>query len=264
MKRSEGLSLFVSYAGPDQAWAEWATWHLRAAGYSVELDVWDWAAGDNVTLRISDALQRADRILALWSPAYFERERFTTDEWTATMAQRPDTDGRRVLVPVRIAEVAPPEVLRQLIYRDLFGLGEEEARVALLEAVHGSSETVGRPDFPGVKRGRLPQGAAPRLPGVLPHIWNLPMRNNAFTGRLEQLSELRRRLLSGGTSSVQALSGLGGVGKTTLAIEYAYRFAGAYELAWWISADQEALIGEQITALGIDAGWISEIGRAHV
>ncbi|WP_091612029.1 toll/interleukin-1 receptor domain-containing protein [Micromonospora mirobrigensis] len=63
-KRPAPLDLFVSYAGPDRAWAEWATWHLRAAGYSVELDVWDWAAGDNATLRINDALDRTAHLPA--------------------------------------------------------------------------------------------------------------------------------------------------------------------------------------------------------
>ena len=36
---------FVSYAGADQEWAEWVAWQLEQAGYSVELDVWDWPAG---------------------------------------------------------------------------------------------------------------------------------------------------------------------------------------------------------------------------
>ena len=74
-------------------WAEWVAWHLVDAGYDVELDAWDWAVGDNAVLRMSDALERADRVVMLYSPAYFERHRFTTDEWTAVMAG-PDRPGR--------------------------------------------------------------------------------------------------------------------------------------------------------------------------
>src|SRR5215813_6141669 len=88
-RSSARLDVFVSYAGPDRSWAEWAASQLRTAGYSVELDA-DWQAGDNVVLRMNDALERAGRILMLWSPAYFERNRFTTDEWTAPMAERPE------------------------------------------------------------------------------------------------------------------------------------------------------------------------------
>src|SRR3712207_2722815 len=64
------------------------------------------------------------------------------------------------------------------------------------------------------------------------------------------LAELRRRLGAGeATLVVQALYGLGGVGKTQLAIEYAHRFAADYDLVWWIDADQPVLIPEQLTGL---------------
>src|SRR3954447_14895895 len=64
------------------------------------------------------------------------------------------------------------------------------------------------------------------------------------------LAELRRRLRAGeGTLVVQALYGLGGVGKTQLALEYAHRFAADYDLVWWLDAEQPVLIGDQLAAL---------------
>src|SRR3954465_5630909 len=64
------------------------------------------------------------------------------------------------------------------------------------------------------------------------------------------LAELRRRLRAGeGTLAVQALYGLGGVGKTQLALEHAHRFAADYQLVWWIDAEQPVLIPEQLAAL---------------
>jgi hypothetical protein len=65
------VDFFVSHAGADRAWAEWVAWQLTDAGHAVELDVWDWAAGENFVTKISDALDRAGRVVALWSAEYF-------------------------------------------------------------------------------------------------------------------------------------------------------------------------------------------------
>ena len=83
----------------------------------------------------------------------------------------------------------------------------------------------------------------------------MPPRNPRFTGRDGMLTELRRRLRAGeGTLTVQALYGLGGVGKTQLVIEYAHRFAADYDLVWWLDAEQPVLIPDQLAALaaGLD------------
>ena len=54
--------------------------------------------------------------------------------------------------------------------------------------------------------------------------------------------------------TVQAVHGLGGVGKTQLAAEYAYAHAGEYELVWWVTADEPSLIADQFTALAVGLG----------
>jgi hypothetical protein len=56
-----GVDFFISHAGRDTAWAEWLAWQLQQAGYRVELDVWDWAPGDDFMARIQRALERSDR-----------------------------------------------------------------------------------------------------------------------------------------------------------------------------------------------------------
>ena len=114
-------------------------WQLEQAGYSVELDVWDWAAGRNFVTAMSDALDRCDRVLALFSSAYFDRSRYTTEEWSAAVVHTPGMrEGR--LVPVRVEDVPVeqmPAVLRPLVFCDVFGMDAEQARQVLLEAVAG-------------------------------------------------------------------------------------------------------------------------------
>jgi transcriptional regulator with XRE-family HTH domain len=92
--------------------------------------------------------------------------------------------------------------------------------------------------------------------GARPRVWNIPARNPGFTGRDDLLAEVRQQLLAGDKAVVQALHGMGGVGKTQLAAEYAHRFAGTYDLAWWINAEQGGLIGNQVAALGLALGCV--------
>jgi hypothetical protein len=251
-----GVDLFVSYAGPDRPWAEWAAQRLEAAGYTVELDVWDWATGSNAVLNMNDALGRARRVLALYSVAYFDRQRFTVDELTSVLAERPDDDGKRRLVPVRVQEVKPPPILAPLLYRDLFGLDEQRARQELLTAVGGPQRPTTPSPFPGDVSPASVEG--PRVPGTVPAVWNVPRRHPAFTGREALLAALRQRLTSGSRALVQALHGMGGVGKTQLAIEYAHLFAGDYQLVWWIDAERSELIADNVSRLGVAASWVAK------
>jgi tetratricopeptide (TPR) repeat protein len=241
--------VFISHAGRDLAWAEWISWQLEQAGYEVELDAWDWAAGDNFVLRMSSALDSADAVVALYSTAYFEAGRFTAEEWSAVLARR------ERLVPVRVEEVRPAAVLAPLVHKDLFGLSEADARRALLSAVAGPVRPSGPPTFPPDSAG------GPRLPGALPPVWNVPPRPVVFSGRDGLLVELRRRLGTADKVVVQAVHGVGGVGKTTLAIEYAYRLANTYDLVWWVDAEQAELVAGQLAELGAAAGWL-EAGLA--
>ena len=87
--------------------------------------------------------------------------------------------------------------------------------------------------------------------GVPPMVWGaVPQRNKNFTGRGSLLEGLRRRMTGEVTAVLpHALQGLGGVGKTQLAIEYAYRHAWDYQVVWWISADQPVLVRSALAAL---------------
>ncbi|OXY87642.1 hypothetical protein BEK98_43465 [Streptomyces diastatochromogenes] len=58
----------------------------------------------------------------------------------------------------------------------------------------------------------------------------------SFTGRATLLEWLRNGFASGTTT--QVVHGLGGMGKTEIAQEYAHRFKAAYDVVWWVPAVQ--------------------------
>ena len=70
--------------------------------------------------------------------------------------------------------------------------------------------------------------------------------NPNFTGRKEILQQVATTLAAGQTTVVtQTIAGLGGVGKTQLALAYCYAHLNSYDLIYWLSADNETGLGEE-------------------
>lgn len=83
--------------------------------------------------------------------------------------------------------------------------------------------------------------------------WNVPYRRNPFfTGReelMQRLHTLLRQEKAAALTQSLVLSGLGGIGKTQLAVEYAYRYAQQYASIFWLNTDTMESILSSYTAL---------------
>jgi tetratricopeptide (TPR) repeat protein len=242
---------FVSYTSADVAWAEWVAQTLEDAGYQTVLQAWDFRPGDNFIQRMDQALAEADRVVAVLSPAYFASE-YTRDEWTAALVRARGEADR--LLPVRIEAVELPPLLANRVYLDLVDLEEQAAAERLLAGVQpGRAKPEGRRPFPG---GQARPGGV-SFPGRRPAIFGVPTRNRHFTGRGELLKALRGLLQTqqaGAVVQASVVHGLGGVGKTQLAIEYAHRYAADYDLVWWVAAEQPLAIPGRLATLALRLG----------
>jgi TIR domain/NB-ARC domain len=250
---AQAADFFVSYTSADRTWAEWIAWELEAAGYTTVLQAWHMPPGSSFVHAMDEALHRTSHTLLILSPAYL-RSAMTEAEWRPGFVADPDGIQRR-LVPIRIEACRPTGLLADRVFVDLVDLDEVVAKRTLLEgvaaALRGHARPTSRPEFPS------PAVATPidrpRFPTALPAIWNVPFRRNpAFTGREGELAQLAAALQADGMVALtQVLQGSGGVGKTTLAVEYAYRQRTLFDTVWWIRAEEPATLVGDYANLGV-------------
>ena len=154
-------------------------------------------------------------------------------------------------MPIRVSDVRITEPFTDYPIVDLARMDASQATARLLWALDRPAQAVG---------SAAAQAGEPRFPGTIPPIWNVPARNADFTGRGATLEKLRDKLAGGGVAVVvaQALYGLGGVGKTQLALEYAHRFMADYDLVWWVPSERSEEISlalaELARKLGLQVG----------
>lgn len=85
---------------------------------------------------------------------------------------------------------------------------------------------------------------ASHTPDTELQIWSLPpLLNPNFTGREHYLRQIRERLVSGNqTALTQAIHGLGGIGKSQVALKYAEMYRDTYQYGFWLNAEKPSTL----------------------
>ncbi|MER6359507.1 FxSxx-COOH system tetratricopeptide repeat protein [Kitasatospora sp. NPDC001527] len=257
--RTRSRQVYVSYAPRDRVWAEWITETLRGFGYvatlhsaAVPLD-----AGPPQSGALPEAAGPLDgdgRLLALLTADYAGLPR-AREIWRRFTAQDATGDsGGLLAVRIGAPEQSEPPQFAGLRALELATGSAQRAEAQLFELI-GPPPGAGR----WMDSGEFTVPRPPRFPDGRPAVQELPPRLPTFTGRMRLLEAVRDGFTAGADASpVQVLYGIGGVGKSQAAIEYAHRFAAGYDVLWWVPAQQPAVIPQKLAELAPGLGLESD------
>jgi tetratricopeptide (TPR) repeat protein len=228
--------VFISYASADLAIAEDLYQRLCDAGFRVWFDKRELDWGDHWHEKIEQGCENSRIMLPVITP-----------RWPESLWTRYETYGHDCVIPIwfesaRYEDTAPPplRVPQAADFRD----PDVRDWSRLITWIRGC--------------------LAEASPEKAPRLVRLPFaRNPYFVGREKLLLEVHEKLCCAPTVALTmtpayVLAGLGGVGKTTLAREYAEKFWRLYRQILWVSAAEVGALPGEFARLALDMGVIGE------
>jgi tetratricopeptide (TPR) repeat protein len=249
---SSAIRLFYSYSHKDQKLRQELEKHLsilRRQGVIAQWHDQQIDAGENWRDAIDAHLRDAQIILLLISPDFLASS-FCYDVEVRTALTQLQAERARV-IPI----ILRPTDWGETPFSDLQALPKDAKPVTLwsnrdaafLNIARGirevaeelqeiAEEAESSSDEKDPSSGRDPE---PLRIAAMRQLWNVThLRNPLFIGREDVLSGVRGAFESTPNRlCVQVLHGLGGIGKSQIVIEYAYRHAEDYDVIWWIRAE---------------------------
>lgn len=235
--RKRIVDFFISNSHIDNQWAEWIVDCIEKEGYTTFWGERDLTVGENFMFTIQNYLNEADKFIAIISPAYYAST-YCQAEVTSVLQK-----GKKI-IPIKVSKEQPLGDLAKFLYVDLYNIDKSNARRRLIDAISSDKKTVGKIE--------THEQADIRFPGELPDN-NLKFGEIAVIGGENKIHAIREAFSRNSmVSSNLTLSGMGGVGKTTIAKKYIQIYGYLYDLIWWISAESAETILCEYERLAIE------------
>jgi hypothetical protein len=196
-------------------------------GRAVHAPALDEARQQNVRRRRKEVAAEAGKVLHAWL-----KDSRIKQESLASLANVSSTLVRRV----EKGDYGPaPESLIDAV-RTIGGPARElQSSARILRELTGKLAQLRRPDEPRLVR-------------------SLPLRPPPLAGREDLLAELHKGLSGGTAPGVMVLAGMGGVGKTSSALEYAHRDLAGLSVAWQVQGKDETVLRQGLAELAVQLG----------
>ena len=247
---ARAIELFYSYSHKDEEFREQVETHLALLKRQGVLKDWHdrrIGAGMEWKDEIDDHLNAANIILLLISPDFIASDYCYDIEMNRALERHEAGEARVIPVILRYVDNWEKTQFGKLQALPKNGkpvrswADRDEAFADVAQGIRKAVEEL---------LSTRPASLTPATSGQAA-IWNVPHRRNPhFTGREQLLDDLHSALRSSQTAALtQAITGLGGVGKTQTAVEYAYRFASSYDVVWWMRAEEPATLASDYAGL---------------
>jgi tetratricopeptide (TPR) repeat protein len=236
----ERYDFFLSRRGSVAAIAQEVADVLTEKGYRVFVQDYDIPISANFIEEMHEAVKNSRDLIVLFTRDY-EQSPYTRMEFTSFEANAAQSTEHRRMVILRCEDAPLLGLFAPHVYQDLVGIGDaEERRSRILAALEGRSQALEPPPRPFI-------GVPPRIA--------------SFTGRADELDWLDAILMQDKPAAVTqafvgraAVQGMGGVGKTSLAIEYAHRFRALYGGICWCPAETRTGLLSALASLAVTLG----------
>src|SRR5262245_49278105 len=236
----ERYDFFLSRRGSVAAIAQEVEQVLVEKGYRGLTQDYDFPFGSSFIAKMHEDVSNSRDLIILFTQDYLQSPH-TLEEFTSFDAERKQGHEERHIIILRCEDAPLRGLLADKVYQDLVGIQDpEERKRRIIAAVERQSQAAPPPPRPFI---------------------GVPARIASFTGRVDELDRLDAILMRDKPAAVTqalvgraAVQGMGGVGKTSLAVEYAHRFRGLYAGVCWCPGETRTGLLSALATLAVTLG----------